>query len=107
MTLKKKTAAKSNKRAEKPNSAAKKTPKVKDAKKPRIKVLIADDHSVVREGLVSLITRKADMLVIAEAGNGREAADLWKQHPPDVTLLDLRMPQLDSPGPIHALPAHA
>ena len=76
MTLKKKTAAKSNKRAKRPNSAAKNTPKVKDTKKPRIKVLIADDHSVVREGLVSLITRKADMIVIAEAGNGREAADL-------------------------------
>jgi len=105
MTLKKKTAAKSNKRAEKPNSAAKKTPKVKDAKKPRIKVLIADDHSVVREGLVSLITRKADMIVIAEAGNGREAADLWKQHRPDVTLLDLRMPELDGVGAIKEIRA--
>jgi len=48
MTLKKKTAAKSNKRAKKPNSTVKKTPKIKDTKKPRIKVLIADDHSVVR-----------------------------------------------------------
>src|SRR6267378_3021548 len=88
MTLKKKTAAESNKRAKKPNSAAKKMPKLKDTKKPRIKVLIADDHSVVREGLVSLIGRKADMSVVAEAGNGREASDLWKQHRPDVTLLD-------------------
>ena len=105
MTLKKKTAAKSNKRAEKANSAAKKTPKVKDTKKPRIKVLIADDHSVVREGLVSLITRKADMIVIAEAGNGREAADLWKQHRPDVTLLDLRMPELDGVGAIKEIRA--
>jgi len=61
-------------------------------------VLIADDHSVVREGLVSLITRKADMTVIGEAGNGREAVDLWKQHHPDVTLLDLRMPELDGVG---------
>src|SRR5882757_8714015 len=95
MTLKKKTAAKSNKRAMKPNSAAKKTPEVKDTKKSRIKVLIADDHSVVREGLVSLITRKADMTVIGEAANGREAVDLWRQHHPDVTLLDLRMPELN------------
>jgi two-component system NarL family response regulator len=67
-------------------------------KKPRIKVLIADDHSVVREGLVSLIRRKGDMAVVGEAVNGREAADLWKQHHPDVTLLDLRMPQLDGVG---------
>ena len=100
MRSKKKAAAKSNKRAKKPNSAAKKMPKVRDTKKSRITVLIADDHSVVREGLVSLITRKADMTVIGEAGNGREAVDLWKQHQPDVTLLDLRMPELDGVGAI-------
>src|SRR5713101_8262569 len=98
MTSKKKTAAKSNKRAKKRNSAAKKTPKVRDTKRSRIKVLIADDHSVVREGLVSLITRKADMTVIGEASNGREAVDLWQQHHPDVTLLDQRMPELDCVG---------
>ena len=74
----------------KPDRKAKAAPK-----KPRIAVLIADDHSVVREGLVSLIRRKPDMLVVAEASNGREAVDLWKQHRPDVTLLDLRMPELD------------
>src|SRR5438552_16927291 len=98
MTSKKKTAARSKKSAKKPNSAEKKTPKVRDTKKPRIKVLIADDHSVVREGLVSLITRKADMIVIGEAGNGREAVDLWKQHHPNVTLLDLCMHELDRVG---------
>jgi len=92
MTSKKKTAAKSKKSAKKQKSAAKKPPKGGDTKRPRITVLIADDHSVVREGLVSLITRKADMTVIGEAGNGREAVDLWKQRHPDVTLLDLRMP---------------
>jgi len=64
-------------------------------KKARISVLIADDHTVVREGLVSLIQRKPDMNVLAEATNGREAVDLWKQHRPDVTLVDLRMPELD------------
>ena len=100
MTSKKKTATKSSKGAKKPNSAAKKTPKVRAAKKPRITVLIADDHSVVREGLVSLISRKADMAVIGEAANGREAVDLWKQHRPNVTLLDLRMPELDGVGAI-------
>jgi two-component system NarL family response regulator len=65
------------------------------AKKKRIRILIADDHTVVREGLVSLIKRKSDMVIVAEASNGREAVDLWKQHRPDVTLLDLRMPELD------------
>ena len=67
----------------------------KPGKKSRIRVLIADDHTVVREGLVSLIRRKPDMTVIGEAKNGHEAVDLWKQHRPDVTLLDLRMPELD------------
>jgi DNA-binding NarL/FixJ family response regulator len=63
--------------------------------KERIRILIADDHSVVREGLVSLIKRKSGMVVVAEASNGREAVDLWKERRPDVTLLDLRMPELD------------
>lgn len=70
------------------------------AKKERIRVLVADDHSVVREGLVSLIKRKADMIVVGEASDGREAVDLWKEHQPDVTLLDLRMPELDGVGTI-------
>ncbi len=61
----------------------------------RIGVLIADDHGVVREGLVAMIRRKADMTVVGEARNGREAVQLWKQHQPAVTLLDLRMPELD------------
>src|SRR6478609_2967304 len=100
MTSKKKTAASSRKAAKKPTSDAKKMPKVGDTKRPSIRVLIADDHSVVREGLVSLITRKTDMTVIGEAANGREAAELWRQHHPDVTLLDLRMPELDGVGAI-------
>jgi len=70
------------------------------AKKERIHILIADDHSVVREGLVSLVKRKPDMKVVAEASNGREAVDLWKEHRPDITLLDLRMPELDGVGAI-------
>ena len=73
----------------------------KDAKKKEcIRILIADDHSVVREGLVSLVKRKSDMTVVAEASNGAEAVDLWKENRPDVTLLDLRMPELDGVGAI-------
>jgi DNA-binding NarL/FixJ family response regulator len=73
------------------------------AKKERIRILIADDHSVVREGLVSLIKRKSDMVVVAEASNGREAVDLWKERRPDVTLLDLRMPELDGVSAINEI----
>ncbi len=103
MTSKKKTAASAKKSLKKSN--AKKEPSAGETRKPRITVLIADDHSVVREGLVSLITRKADMVVAAEASNGREAVDLWKEHRPDVTLLDLRMPELDGVGAIKEIRA--
>ena len=73
------------------------------ARKERIRVLIADDHAVVREGLVALVRRKSDMVIVAEASNGREAVDLWKQHRPHVTLLDLRMPELDGVGAIREI----
>jgi two-component system NarL family response regulator len=60
-----------------------------------ISVLIADDHPVVREGLVSVIKRAADMRVAAIAGNGREAIDEFRAQAPDVVLMDLRMPEVD------------
>src|SRR4028119_2186367 len=68
-----------------------------------IRVLIADDHTVVLEGLVAMINRQPDMCVLAEAGNGRDAVELWKKYSPNVTLLDLRMPQLDGVGVIHEI----
>jgi two-component system NarL family response regulator len=74
-----------------------------NARKGRITVLIADDHSVVREGLVSLIGRKPDMKVVGEASNGREAVELWNKLRPDVTLLDLRMPELDGVAAIREI----
>ena len=102
MTSKKKVVAtKSQKSGKKPTSAAKKTRKAAGPpKKSRIGVLIADDHSVLRQGVVSLIGFEADMMVVAEASNGREAVDLWRRHRPDVTMLHLRMPELDGVGVI-------
>ena len=66
----------------------------------RIRVLIADDHVTVREGLAAMIGRQPDMMVVGEAANGREALDLWRKHRPDVALVDLRMPMLDGVGAI-------
>jgi DNA-binding NarL/FixJ family response regulator len=86
--------------------STKKASKVDVTKKSRISVLIADDHSVVREGLVSLIGRRADMTVVGEASNGREAVDLWEKLRPNVTLLDLRMPELDGVGAIRQIREH-
>jgi len=75
------------------STAAKKPPA--NARTEKIRVLVADDHVTVLEGLVAIIGRQADMTVVAQASNGREAVDLWQKHHPDVALLDLRMPLLD------------
>ncbi len=60
----------------------------------RIRILIADDHPIVRAGLEALINRRPDMTVVAEAANGQEAIALFQQHQPDITLMDLRMPKM-------------
>ena len=57
-----------------------------------IRVLIADDHFVVRMGLRSMIDSQSDMEVVAEAANGREALELFRRYKPDIALMDLRMP---------------
>ena len=61
----------------------------------QIKILIVDDHPVVRQGLAAMITGQPDMVVVGEARNGREAVDQFRALLPDVTLMDLRMPDLD------------
>ena len=69
----------------------------------KIRLLVADDHVTVLEGLVAIISRQPDMQVVAAASNGREAVDLWLTNRPDVTLLDLRMPILDGVGAIQEI----
>lgn len=61
----------------------------------KIRVLVADDHPVVRQGILANVKPQGDMTVVAEAGDGVEAMTLIKEHVPDVVLLDLRMPRLD------------
>jgi DNA-binding NarL/FixJ family response regulator len=60
-----------------------------------IKVLCVDDHPLVRKGIASILANEPDMILVAEANNGREAVALFKEHLPDVVLMDLRMPDLD------------
>ncbi len=61
----------------------------------KIRVILADDHPVVRDGLAAIVNQQPDMQVVAEAGDGAEALELYEQHKPDVMVLDLRMPKMD------------
>lgn len=58
----------------------------------RTRILVVDDHAVVREGLVSLLQRYGDLQVVAEAADGASAIRLYRQHRPDVVVLDMRLP---------------
>ncbi len=59
-----------------------------------IRILIVEDHHVVRQGLVALLKTVRDMEVIAQAGDGNEGVRLFREHKPDVTIMDLRLPVL-------------
>src|SRR5258708_2508727 len=60
-----------------------------------IGILSVDDHRLLREGIAALVNSQPDMRLIAEAANGREAIEQFRMHRPDVTLMDLQMPELD------------
>lgn len=68
-----------------------------------IRVLLADDHPVVRAGIAQIVTADADIEVVAEAADGREAVLAASRERPDVVLMDLRMPVLDGVGAIAEL----
>ena len=74
-----------------------------DSPPERIRVVIADDHPIVRDGLRQLLTAADDIQLLGEAANGREALDLVSSLRPDILLLDLRMPVLDGLGVLNAL----
>src|SRR5580704_7693964 len=63
--------------------------------RPPIRILLADDHTIVRDGLRALLEHQPDMDVVAEAGDGRECVQLAALHSPDVVMMDVAMPEMN------------
>jgi DNA-binding NarL/FixJ family response regulator len=74
-----------------------------DSPDPRIRILIVDDHPLLREGVVSLVGKQADMRIVAEASSGSDALQVFEQSLPDITLMDLRLPGMDGFDSITAI----
>ena len=70
-----------------------------------IQVLCVDDHPLLREGIAALIGNQTDMKLIAEASNGREALEQFRKHRPDITLMDLQMPEVSGIDAMSAIRA--
>jgi len=69
----------------------------------QIKILTVDDHPILREGIASIIQGEKDMVVVGEAANGREAIEVFRNKRPDVTLMDLQMPDVNGISAIAAI----
>jgi DNA-binding NarL/FixJ family response regulator len=65
-----------------------------NAETKTIRILTADDHALLREGIASLVAIEPDMELVAQASTGREAIEQFRRHHPDITLMDLQMPDI-------------
>ena len=70
---------------------------------PRIRILLVDDHPLLRDGLRASIGAESDMEIVGAARNGQEALELFQQHQPDITLMDLKMPVMGGVEAIRAM----
>src|SRR5690242_15994893 len=73
--------------------------------KPKIRIVVADDHPIFRDGLCRLLALEEDFQVVAQASDGREVLDVLQLHEPDILLLDLKMPGLDGLATLQRLQA--
>src|ERR1035438_2622238 len=71
----------------------------------KIRVLVIDDHPITRFGIAAIIEATPDMTVVAPAGSGEEAVELYEKHLPDITLMDLRLPGMSGVEAIRAVMA--
>lgn len=69
------------------------------------RLLIADDHDLIREGISTMLAKEEDLEVVGEAENGREAVELCRKFQPDLVLMDVRMPEMDGLGATRAIKA--
>ena len=69
----------------------------------QIRILTVDDHPVLREGIAAIVAGESDLVIVAEAGNGREAIEQFRVHRPDITLMDLQMPVMNGTEAIAAI----
>lgn len=73
----------------------------------KVSVLTVDDHPLLRDGIAAIINNQTDMILVSQAGNGREAIQMHREHRPDVTLMDLRLPDMSGIETMIAIRAEA
>lgn len=69
----------------------------------RIRILVVDDHPIMRFGIASIINATPDLIAVAQAGSGEEAIDLYEEHLPDITLMDLQLPGMSGVDAIRTI----